>query len=297
MGVTVGQLAVAAAARRAGRIPPADALREVAIEHPRPGFVRTLSGAAFLLGGVAMALVFSGFWAMVFAILGGMLLAMGVGLLGRWLLGFPAALLGAPLRRLGAAGLLAGTGLAANRWRTAALATPIVLVTMLVGIQGVVESSNQSHTEEVTRDRVHASWIVVGSGGAPLPAATAARSSGARRGHGGHSRGIDRGPPRGRGARRPSPVAGRGAQRRPDRARPRPDVVHRYTRPGPRRRGRGEPGARRRRRPADRRDVPRPAGGHGAGHAPGRGHLRSRRGPRGRAPRPDRRTAPRGGPG
>ena len=178
MGVLIGQLAVAAAARRAGRIPPADALREVAIEHPRPGFVRTLAGAAFLLGGVAMALVFSGFWAMVFAILGGMVLAMGVGLLGRWLLGFPAALLGVPLRRLGAAGLLAGTGLAANRWRTAALATPIVLVTMLVGIQGVVESSNQRHTEDVTRDRVHASRIVVGSGGAPLPAASASEVAG-----------------------------------------------------------------------------------------------------------------------
>jgi putative ABC transport system permease protein len=173
MGVLIGQFAVAAAARRAGRIPPADALREVAIEHPRPGLVRTLAGAAFLLGGVAMAIVFSGFWAMVFAILGGMVLALGVGLLGRWLLGVPAAVLAAPLRRLGAAGLLAGTGLAANRWRTAALATPIVLVTMLVGIQGVVESSHQRHTEDVTKARVHASRVVVGSGGAPLPAATA----------------------------------------------------------------------------------------------------------------------------
>ena len=65
-------------------------------------------------------------------------------------------MLAAPLRRLGAAGLLAGTGLSANRWRTAALATPIVLVTMLVGIQGVVESSNQRHTADVTRERVTA---------------------------------------------------------------------------------------------------------------------------------------------
>ena len=80
-----------------------------------------------------MSMLFSGFWAMVFAVLGGILLAMGVGLLGRWLLGIPAAVLAAPLRRLGAPGMLAGTGLAANRWRTAALATPIVLVAMLAG--------------------------------------------------------------------------------------------------------------------------------------------------------------------
>jgi len=82
-----------------------------------------------------MALIFKGTWALAFAILEGLLLAVGVGLLGRALLGLPAALLAYPLRRLGAAGLLAGTSLAANRWRTAAVATPIVLVAMLAGIQ------------------------------------------------------------------------------------------------------------------------------------------------------------------
>ena len=173
MGVLIAQLAVFAAARRAGRIPPADALREVAIEHPRPGLVRVLAGVACLLGGVAMSMLFSGFWAMAFAVLGGILLAMGTGLLGRWLLGIPAAALAAPLRSLGASGLLAGTGLAANRWRTAALATPIVLVAMLAGIQGIVESSNQKHTEDVTGLRVKAAHVVVGADGAPLPARTA----------------------------------------------------------------------------------------------------------------------------
>src|SRR5215208_1023063 len=147
MGVVIAQLAVAAAARRAGRIPPADALREVAIEHPRPGFVR---------------------------VVGGLLLAMGTGLLGRWLLGVPAALLAAPLRRFGAVGMLASTSLAANRWRTAALATPIMLVAMLAGTQGIVESSNQHHTEAVTGARVRAPHVAVGAGGAPLPAGTAA---------------------------------------------------------------------------------------------------------------------------
>src|SRR3954470_9975011 len=177
MGVLIAQLAVAAAARRAGRIPPADALREVAIEHPRPGVVRVVSGLACLGGGVAMSMLFSGYWAMVFAVLGGILLAMGVGLLGRWLLGVPAALLAAPLRRFGATGLLASTGLAANRWRTAALATPIVLVAMLAGTQGIVETSNQRNTEDVTRLRVDAEHVVTGADGAPLPAGTAAAVS------------------------------------------------------------------------------------------------------------------------
>src|SRR4051812_20701820 len=174
MGVLIAQVAVAAAARRAGRIPPADALREVAIEHPRPGVVRVLSGVACLAGGAAMSVLFSGYWAMAFAVLAGILLAMGVGLLGRWLLGVPAAALAAPLRRLGASGLLASTGLAANRWRTAALATPIVLVAMLAGTQGIVETSNERNTEAVTAARVHAPRVLVGTAGAPLPAGTAA---------------------------------------------------------------------------------------------------------------------------
>ena len=146
-GILVAQLAVFAAARRAGRTRPAEALREAAIEHARPGVLQLLVGALCLGGGIAMALIFKGMWAVAFAILEGLLLAIGVGLLGRALLGLPAALLACPLRRLGASGLLAGTSLAANRWRTAALATPIVLVAMLAGTQGVVQDSGRRDTE------------------------------------------------------------------------------------------------------------------------------------------------------
>ena len=45
---------------------------------------------------------------------------------------------------------------------------------MLAGIQGIVETSNQRHTEAVTAARVHAPRVVVGAAGAPLPAGTAA---------------------------------------------------------------------------------------------------------------------------
>ena len=60
------------------------------------------------------------------------------------LLGLPAAVLSLPFRLLGAPGLLASTSLAANRWRTAALATPIVLIAMLVGTQAVRRSARSS---------------------------------------------------------------------------------------------------------------------------------------------------------
>ena len=177
-GIGMAQLAVIAAARRAGRVRPAEALRDVAIEHSRPGLLQLLSGVLCLAGGGAMAMLFSGEAALAFAILGGILLATGTALLGRWLLGAPAAALSRPMRLLGAPGLLASTGLAANRWRTAALATPIVLIVMLVGTQGVLQTSVQQQTEHVTAARVTADHVVVGRDGAPLPSGTVAQIAG-----------------------------------------------------------------------------------------------------------------------
>src|SRR5215218_5720899 len=178
MGIGIAQVAVVAAARRAGCTAPAEALREVAIEHARPSALQVVSGVVCLGGGVAMSLLFAGLWAQAFAVLGGMLLAAGAGLLGRLLFGVPATLLAWPLRALGAAGLLAGTGLAANRWRTAALATPIVLIVMLAGTQGLVQFSDQHETERVTAERVIAEHVVGGQTGAPLPAGAAAGIAG-----------------------------------------------------------------------------------------------------------------------
>ena len=178
MGVIVAQLAVVAAARRAGKVRPAEALRDVAIEHGRPGVVRTLAGVTALSGGAAIALLFQGEQASAFSILAGILLAAGVALLGRWLLGLPAAALALPLRGLGAPGLLASTGLSANRWRSAALATPLVLIAMLVGTQGVLSVSSRHDTEAVTAQRVTAEHVVTGRDGAPVPAGTAERLGG-----------------------------------------------------------------------------------------------------------------------
>ena len=177
-GIGMAQLAVIAAARRAGRVRPAEALREVAIEHSRPGILQLLSGVLCLAGGGAMAMIFSGEAALAFAILGGILLATGTALLGRWLLGAPAAALSWPMRLLGAPGLLASTSLAANRWRTAALATPIVLIVMLVGTQSVLQTSAQRQTERVTAARVTADHVVVGRDNAPLPSGSVAQLAG-----------------------------------------------------------------------------------------------------------------------
>ena len=174
-GILIAQVAVFAAARRAGRTRPAEALREASIERARPSVLQLGAGVLLLGGGIAMALIFKGMWAVAFAILEGMLLAAGVGLLGRALLGFPTALLARPLRRFGASGLLASTSLAANRWRTAALATPVVLVAMLAGTQGIVQMSGRRDAETTTAERVKAPFVLVGRDGAPIPETTADR--------------------------------------------------------------------------------------------------------------------------
>ena len=85
-----------------------------------------------------MALLFKGEQASAFSILAGILLAAGTALLGRWLLGLPAALLAAPAARARPGRAAGEHRAAANRWRSAALATPIVLIAMLVGTQGVL---------------------------------------------------------------------------------------------------------------------------------------------------------------
>ena len=60
MGLGIAQLAVVAAARRAGRTAPAEALREAAIEHARPGVAPAPRGRPGLAGGATLALAFSG---------------------------------------------------------------------------------------------------------------------------------------------------------------------------------------------------------------------------------------------
>jgi putative ABC transport system permease protein len=172
-GIVVAQAAVFAAARRAGRTRPAEALREAAIERARPGVLQIAAGLLCLGGGVALALIFKGTWAFAFAILEGVVLAAGTGVLGRARLGLPGALKAWPGGRLGAAGLLASTSLAANPWRTAALATPVVLVAMLAGTQGIVETSGRRDADHVTAARVTAPFVLTGRDGAPVPAGTA----------------------------------------------------------------------------------------------------------------------------
>ena len=162
----IAQLAVVAAARRAGRTRPAEALREVAIEHARPGVARSCSPALLCLGGGRDGDACSRATGRVrvrdprrAAARDRASACSGAGCSGfrRRCSRCP---LRPPRRRRACS---PATGLAANRWRTAALATPIVLVAMLAGTQAVVEASDQRDTRGRDGRARHGAGVVVGA--------------------------------------------------------------------------------------------------------------------------------------
>ena len=174
-GLLVCVVAVMAAAWRASRVPPAEALREQRTGYQRLGVARGLAGVACIAGGVAMLEVFHGTSALVFAFPTAMWFLCGVALLQPLVLGGPAALLARPLRLMhGAQGLLASTAMSASRARAGAIAMPIVLITVLVGTGVVFQQTDAGFTQHVTRQRVTAPRVLVASSGAGLPPSTVA---------------------------------------------------------------------------------------------------------------------------
>ena len=166
-GILIAQVAVFAAARRAGRTRPAEALREAAIERPGRAPATRSPACSCLGGGVAMALIFKGTWAVAFAILEGLLLAIGVGLLGRALLGLPAAIARPPAARLGASGLLAApasppTAGARRRWRRRSCSWRCSRAP-----RASSSPAASATPRRVTAERVTAPYVVTGRDGAP----------------------------------------------------------------------------------------------------------------------------------
>ena len=174
-GIAVAQLAVIAAARRAGRVRPAEALREVAIEHGRPGATavaqrHTVPGRRWRDGDH--------------------LLRRGSSLRSRSSAAScsrrgprcsdagcsdcpPLRSRGA-FRLLGAPGLLASTSLAANRWRTGRARYADRADRHARRHPG--RTPDQRTAAHRADHRVHgftADHVVVGDDGAPLPAGTA----------------------------------------------------------------------------------------------------------------------------
>jgi putative ABC transport system permease protein len=170
-GLIIAELAVMTAAFRAGRIRPAEALLDAAVERRSLGILRLLLGLAALGGAAALFAVFSGANARSFASLVALLLALALALLAPVALALPATLLSLPLR-LSASGLLASTSMATQRRRVGTVAAPIMLVVALAGTYAITEATTQSATQESTSKRVRAPLVVVPRAGPGLPTTT-----------------------------------------------------------------------------------------------------------------------------
>jgi putative ABC transport system permease protein len=171
-GLVIAEVAASAAAWRAARVRPAEALMQASLEPPGLGPARWVAGLLAVGGGAALIITVP---------VGGALagpaalsLAIGTALLSPVLLGFLASALSWPLRApRGAPGLLASAAVATHRRRAGAVAAPIVLVVALAGTQAITDTTTQATLQHVTAQRVRAPYVLTARAGAGLPAATA----------------------------------------------------------------------------------------------------------------------------
>jgi putative ABC transport system permease protein len=183
VGVAVALLATLLAAHRALAVRPGEALLQASVPARRLSVVRLLLGFVALGGGLTLVVVLSS-QALAFATLAAFCFTIAVALLGPVALGWPAALAGWALARLGGgSGFLAGTALASGRFRIGAVGAAVALVVALAGTQVVDLATARHATERVTAARVLAPQVIAPRGGGGLPpsvAADVARLPGAR---------------------------------------------------------------------------------------------------------------------
>jgi putative ABC transport system permease protein len=167
--LVTARLAGWVAARRPARLNPVEALGESAVEEPRLGTGRVVTGVLLLLLGLAASgipVLVPGSVGVAGAAGGALLLAIGVALLGPRVLGAAAGLLAAPVRRLSPVhGYLATANMRANSRRLAAAVTPIVLAVAVVSVQLFSQSTLAAAAGRQTVDGVVADHVVTGLDG------------------------------------------------------------------------------------------------------------------------------------
>ncbi|WP_030435969.1 ABC transporter permease [Actinoplanes subtropicus] len=171
VAVLVAVLAALIAGRRVSRIKPVEALGEAAVEPPRPGRVRLVSGLVTLAmavaaGGAGLAGLGGADTALAGA--AGMLylFVTAVALLAPWINGFAARLLAPALTKLWpASGYLAGHNLRANARGMATVLTALVLAVGFGGSVWFLQDNLERQTAAQSREGVLADRVVVGAGG------------------------------------------------------------------------------------------------------------------------------------
>ncbi|MCC5574664.1 ABC transporter permease [Microtetraspora sp. AC03309] len=173
-GVLVAVLGVVVAARRAGRVRPAEALREAALEPKAMTIGRSLAGGGLLATAVISMAVNAAtdpvgatnnktFMPIV------MLLIAGVGLLAPVFVRPVTNLLAAPLGRLrGAGGLVVPAGAIASTRRTAATAAPVLVTVALAATLLGATAMTDATKSAMQTTPVRADYLVLPTGTAGL---------------------------------------------------------------------------------------------------------------------------------
>jgi putative ABC transport system permease protein len=177
-GLVVALTGAFVASRRAGRVRPAEALRDAAIDHRPMTLIRWLVGLAAFGGAVPVMWAFGAVHSAAAAALImpiSMLLITGCVMFAPLLIPPLARLLAAPLAiSRGATGLLAAGSAATAVRRTAATAAPILLTVGFAGSMLAGMATLTGTQQGAARDRIAAPAIVVPAGAGGLADATVA---------------------------------------------------------------------------------------------------------------------------
>ncbi len=155
VGVGITVLSAWLPARRAGRIAPIAALRDVAVDRSGGSRRRTVTGMAVTAGGVLALLAGLSGGTISLVGLGAVGVFIGVAVLGPVIAGPVARLLGAPLRLAGVSGDLAVRNAVRNPKRTARTASSLMIGVALVGFFAVFAASAKTSIAGSLREHFH----------------------------------------------------------------------------------------------------------------------------------------------
>ncbi len=164
VGIGVTVVAALLPARRASKVPPVAALRDVAVDGGRVGRIRTAVGLALLAGGaglgVTAALRASG---ATMAGTAAALLLLATIVLAPSVAGPLVRVVGAPLARLrGVTGVMARRNAIRNPRRTGSTATALIIGVTVVALFTVVGASIQASLDKVVDEQVAGDVVVQG---------------------------------------------------------------------------------------------------------------------------------------
>jgi putative ABC transport system permease protein len=150
-GLLVSVASALAPARRASKVPPIAAMRDLALDTSGGSRARVVAGVVItVLGGAAIAAGLVGDAGISSVGIGAMLVFVGVAVLGPVIAGPVARVIGSPLPKLkGVAGTLARENAMRNPKRTSATAAALMIGVGLVGFITILASSTKASVDDV----------------------------------------------------------------------------------------------------------------------------------------------------